>query len=183
MGTGEFLKFVIPAEKAGQRLDIFLVDMVPALSRSRVSSLIRNGSIVVNGKSSKAAHRLKSDEQIEVTIPPPQPMDIEPEKVDFAVIETGLGGRLDSTNVLSPVLSVITNIGYDHTQFLGTTLPAIASEKAGIIKEKTPVVIGQTDYETAPVFIQVSEPVEAIELPKQPAYDILTNFVDVEVPH
>jgi len=86
MGTGEFLKFVIPAEKAGQRLDIFLADMVPALSRSRVNSLIRAGSIVVNGKSSKAGHRLKSDEQIEVTIPPPQPMDIVPEKVDFAVI-------------------------------------------------------------------------------------------------
>jgi len=86
MGTGEFLKFVIPAEKAGQRLDIFLADMVPALSRSRVSSLIRAGRIVVNGQSSKASHRLKSDEHIEITIPPPQPMGIVPEKVDFAVI-------------------------------------------------------------------------------------------------
>ena len=86
MGTGEFLKFVIPAERAGQRLDIFLADMVPALSRSRINSLIRAGSIVVNGKSSKAGYRLKSDEQIELTIPPPQPMDIVPEKVDFAVI-------------------------------------------------------------------------------------------------
>ncbi len=86
MGTGEFLKFVIPAERAGQRLDIFLADMVPVLSRSRVSSLIRAGSIVVNGKSSKAGYRLKIDEQVDVTIPPPQPMGIVPEKVDFTVI-------------------------------------------------------------------------------------------------
>ena len=64
------------------------------------------------------------------------------EKVDFAVIETGLGGRLDSTNIISPVLSVITNISKDHVQFLGDTLEKIAFEKAGIIKPHTPVVIG-----------------------------------------
>ena len=71
------------------------------------------------------------------------------QQVDIAVIEVGLGGRLDSTNVLTPVLSVITNIGLDHTEFLGTTLPQIAAEKAGIIK---PVVIGETDPATEPVF-------------------------------
>ena len=64
-------------------------------------------------------------------------------KVDIAIIEVGLGGRLDSTNIISPELSVITNIGLDHTQFLGTTLEAIAKEKAGIIKKNTPVVIGR----------------------------------------
>jgi len=74
------------------------------------------------------------------------------QKVDIAVIETGMGGRLDSTNVITPVVSVITNIGLDHTQFLGTTLDAIAVEKAGIIKHGVPVVIGETQKETSPVF-------------------------------
>ncbi|MFZ4546445.1 MAG: bifunctional folylpolyglutamate synthase/dihydrofolate synthase, partial [Bacteroidales bacterium] len=74
------------------------------------------------------------------------------EKVDIAIIETGMGGRLDSTNVITSVVSVITNIGLDHTQFLGTTLEAIATEKAGIIKAGIPVVIGETQKETSPVF-------------------------------
>lgn len=74
------------------------------------------------------------------------------EKVDWAVIEVGLGGRLDSTNVIDPVLSVITNISKDHTQFLGTTLPEIAYEKAGIIKAKKPVIIGETQVETSLVY-------------------------------
>lgn len=73
-------------------------------------------------------------------------------QVDVAIIEVGLGGRLDSTNIISPILSVITNIGLDHTAFLGETLKEIASEKAGIIKTQTPVVIGETDSETKPVF-------------------------------
>ena len=65
-------------------------------------------------------------------------------EVDIAIIETGLGGRLDSTNVITPLISVITNIGLDHTMFLGNTLEKIAKEKAGIIKKDTPVIIGQT---------------------------------------
>jgi dihydrofolate synthase/folylpolyglutamate synthase len=77
-------------------------------------------------------------------------------KVDIAIIEVGLGGRLDSTNILSPELSIITNIGLDHTQFLGTTLPAIAKEKAGIIKPKTPVVIGELHPDTNNVFLKVA---------------------------
>jgi dihydrofolate synthase/folylpolyglutamate synthase len=76
------------------------------------------------------------------------------EKVDIAVIEVGLGGRLDSTNIITPELSVITNIGYDHMNMLGNTLPAIAFEKAGIIKKGIPVVIGEHHPETAPVFEQ-----------------------------
>lgn len=75
------------------------------------------------------------------------------EEVDIAVIETGLGGRLDSTNVIHPVLSVITNIGYDHVNILGDTLEKIAAEKAGIIKASTPVVIGETLPETGNVFV------------------------------
>ena len=74
------------------------------------------------------------------------------EKVDIAIIETGLGGRLDSTNVIEPELSIITNIGFDHMTLLGNTLEAIASEKAGIIKKDTPVVIGALDPATKKVF-------------------------------
>ncbi len=73
--------------------------------------------------------------------------------VEAAVIETGLGGRLDSTNVIEPDLSIITNIGYDHMAFLGNTLREIASEKAGIIKRNTPVVIGERGEETDQVFV------------------------------
>lgn len=75
------------------------------------------------------------------------------EKVDIAIIETGLGGRLDSTNIINPILSIITNIGWDHMQLLGNTLEKIATEKAGIIKPNTPVVIGQYIPETKNVFI------------------------------
>lgn len=75
-------------------------------------------------------------------------------QVDFAVIEVGLGGRLDSTNIITPLVAVITNIGYDHMQFLGDTLPLIAGEKAGIIKQNIPVVIGEKQAEVLPVFKQ-----------------------------
>ena len=74
------------------------------------------------------------------------------ERVDFAVIEVGMGGRLDSTNIITPILSVITNISLDHQQFLGNTPAKIAVEKAGIIKPGVPVVIGETQQETKPVF-------------------------------
>jgi dihydrofolate synthase/folylpolyglutamate synthase len=74
------------------------------------------------------------------------------QEIDIAVIEVGLGGRLDSTNIITPIVSVITNIGLDHTQFLGDTLEKIAYEKAGIIKDKVPVVIGEFTSETRPVF-------------------------------
>ena len=78
------------------------------------------------------------------------------EKVDIAVVEVGMGGRLDSTNVILPELSVITNIGLDHTQFLGDTLEKIAVEKAGIIKDGVPVVVGETQPETEPVFRRIA---------------------------
>ena len=74
------------------------------------------------------------------------------QKVDYAVIEVGLGGRLDCTNIITPILSIITNISIDHTQFLGNTLAEIAGEKAGIIKPGVPVVIGEYLPETRPVF-------------------------------
>ena len=79
------------------------------------------------------------------------------EKVEFAIVEVGLGGRLDSTNIITPEVSVITNIGLDHTAFLGTSLPEIAKEKAGIIKNKVPVVIGEKQKETTAVFTEKAE--------------------------
>ncbi len=79
------------------------------------------------------------------------------QKADIAIIEVGLGGRLDSTNIITPLVSVITNIGFDHMQFLGSTLEDIAFEKAGIIKPNVPVVIGETQKETKPVFIEVAK--------------------------
>ncbi|MCU0339798.1 MAG: bifunctional folylpolyglutamate synthase/dihydrofolate synthase [Spirosomaceae bacterium] len=83
------------------------------------------------------------------------------ERVDIAVIEVGLGGRLDSTNILQPELSVITNISFDHTDLLGDTLPKIAFEKAGIIKVDTPVVVSETHPETAQVFRQKAQATNA----------------------
>ncbi|MBN7816187.1 bifunctional folylpolyglutamate synthase/dihydrofolate synthase [Algoriphagus pacificus] len=83
------------------------------------------------------------------------------EQVDIAIVEVGMGGRFDSTNVILPEVSVITNIGFDHVQFLGDTLPKIAGEKAGIIKPDVPVVISQTQTETTPVFQDKSKEVKA----------------------
>ena len=95
------------------------------------------------------------------------------EVVDIAVIEVGLGGRLDSTNIITPEVSLITNIGMDHMEFLGDTLPKIAREKAGIIKPGVPVVISETQPETAPVFNETAKanraPIyfaEAMDLPE-----------------
>ena len=76
------------------------------------------------------------------------------EKVDIAIIETGLGGRLDSTNIINPLVSVITNIGIDHDALLGNTIEEIATEKAGIIKENTPVIVGRNQEECSEIFIK-----------------------------
>lgn len=83
------------------------------------------------------------------------------QEVDVAVIEVGLGGRLDSTNVISPVVSLITNIGYDHVNLLGDTLQKIGAEKAGIIKTKTPVIISQTQLEVISVFSTIAKDLKA----------------------
>ena len=77
-------------------------------------------------------------------------------KVDIAIIEVGMGGRLDSTNIITPILSLITNISIDHTKFLGSNISDIAREKAGIIKEKTPIVIGETQGEIKSIFIDIA---------------------------
>ncbi|MFC0604773.1 bifunctional folylpolyglutamate synthase/dihydrofolate synthase [Winogradskyella pulchriflava] len=100
----------------------------------------------------------------------------EKQKVDIAVVEVGLGGRLDSTNIITPELSIITNIGFDHTQFLGDTLKQIASEKAGIIKDNIPVVVGETHPETETVFKQKASSTNSeIHFADQSVNDILES--------
>lgn len=98
-------------------------------------------------------------------------------KVDIAIIEVGLGGRLDSTNVITPLLSVITNIGWDHMNMLGDTLPLIAAEKAGIIKPAIPVIIGEYQFEVADVFINKAESVEAPISFASEEWDVLKSKV------
>lgn len=100
------------------------------------------------------------------------------EKVDIAVIETGLGGRLDSTNIITPILSIITNISFDHTAFLGNTLTAIAAEKAGIIKPSIPVVIGEAQGPVREVFQQKADeqnsPIYFVE--DEPCFDSIETL-------
>ncbi len=99
-------------------------------------------------------------------------------KVDIAVIETGMGGRLDSSNIITPLLSVITNIGLDHTQFLGSTLELIAAEKAGIIKEKIPVVIGEKQIETTAVYNAFSKKMNSPLFYASEIYQIKNSFLN-----
>lgn len=97
------------------------------------------------------------------------------EGIDIAVVEVGLGGRLDCTNIISPILSVITNISFDHTQFLGNTLEQIAAEKAGIIKQGVPVIIGETTKETKNVFLNKAKEMDA------PIFFAEENDFDIEL--
>jgi dihydrofolate synthase/folylpolyglutamate synthase len=103
------------------------------------------------------------------------------EKVDVAVIEVGLGGRLDSTNVLSPLLSVITNISLEHTQMLGDSIAKIAKEKAGIIKYKTPIVIGEFNPESFPVFEDIANQKDAPLFLAEDNYSFNGNFDDLTI--
>lgn len=102
-------------------------------------------------------------------------------QVDIAVIEVGLGGRLDCTNIITPILSVITNISLDHTQFLGDTLEKIAKEKAGIIKRDIPVVIGETTPETRDVFIQKAKEMNASIFFAEEYINPIANELDFEL--
>ncbi len=102
------------------------------------------------------------------------------EKVDIAIMETGMGGRLDSTNVVNSIVSVITNIGFDHTQFLGDTLQKIAIEKAGIIKPGIPVVIGQTQKETESIFVDFANKNDSSILFADQNFTILNCITDYD---
>lgn len=101
-------------------------------------------------------------------------------QVDVAVIETGLGGRLDSTNIITPLLSVITNISYDHQDVLGATLKEIAGEKAGIIKPQVPVVIGEEHAETGHVFLEAAMRHRTKLYYAQPIWDLVKTGQDVQ---
>ncbi|MGQ3013030.1 MAG: bifunctional folylpolyglutamate synthase/dihydrofolate synthase [Flavobacteriales bacterium] len=104
------------------------------------------------------------------------------EQVDIAIIETGMGGRLDSTNIITPELSLITNIGWDHTAFLGNTLPEIAGEKAGIIKAGVPVVISETQPETEEVFRRKAAEMQADIYFADQLYDISVRSFTADAP-
>ncbi|GAB3503844.1 folylpolyglutamate synthase/dihydrofolate synthase family protein [Spirosoma knui] len=99
------------------------------------------------------------------------------QSVDLAIIEVGLGGRLDSTNIITPVASLITNIGFDHTDILGDTLPQIAAEKAGIIKAQVPVIISETQPETQPVFLTAADSLNAPILFADQQYQVQDNGI------
>jgi len=99
------------------------------------------------------------------------------QKVEIAIIETGMGGRLDSTNVVKPILCCITNIDFDHTQFLGTTLHAIATEKAGIIKPGIPIIIGESNEETAKVFVDFAKKFKSDLIFADKEYNILSSEI------
>jgi dihydrofolate synthase/folylpolyglutamate synthase len=96
------------------------------------------------------------------------------QQIDIAVIEVGLGGRLDCTNIITPILSIITNISFDHTQFLGNTLAQIAGEKAGIIKKGVPVIIGENNQETRPVFEAKAKEIDAPIIFAEDYQEVLT---------
>lgn len=100
------------------------------------------------------------------------------QKVDIAVIEVGLGGRLDCTNIISPLLGIITNISFDHTQFLGDTLAKIAGEKAGIIKHGVPIVIGESVDETRPVFEARAHDMQAPAIFAEDEPEVLSSVSD-----
>lgn len=100
------------------------------------------------------------------------------QKVDIAIIEVGLGGRLDCTNIINPLVSVITNISLDHTMFLGDTLAKIAKEKAGIIKHEVPVIVGEANDETRPVFERVAREHNAPIVFAEDSSDIISVKVD-----
>lgn len=99
------------------------------------------------------------------------------ENVDIAIIETGLGGRLDTTNLINPVLSIITNIGWDHADLLGNSLQKIAQEKAGIIKQRTPVIIGEHQDNIDNIFLDTADSVDAEIIFAQDHYTIKNSFI------
>ena len=98
------------------------------------------------------------------------------QQVDIAIIETGLGGRLDSTNILNPELTIITNIGLDHTNLLGNTIEKIAAEKGGIIKENTPIIIGRKQKETNTIFQNIAKEKNAHLMYSEPQQNYATDL-------
>lgn len=145
----ETFEFVIPAERAGQRLDLFLVEMLPDLSRSRINSLVRGEFILVNGGASKAAAKLKTFDRITGTVPPPEPLDIKPEKVDFDVLHED-----DDLLVIAKPPGVVVHPACGHQE--GTLvhgLLAHCKNLSGISGVERPGIVHRLDKDTSGVMV------------------------------
>jgi len=146
---GEVLESAVSSEREGQRLDQYLVDMIPGLSRSRLTSLIRAGFILVNGMQSKAACRLKDGDRIEVTIPPPEPLEIKPQKVDFAILYED-----DDLLVIAKPPGVVVHPACGHQK--GTLvhgLVAHCDNLPGIGGVERPGIVHRLDKDTSGVMV------------------------------
>jgi len=145
----EHIKLVVPNERDGQRLDHFLVEMVPGISRSRLSNLIGKGFVLVNGSTVKAGNRLKGGERIEVSLPPPEPVAIEPEKVEFAVLHED-----DDLLVIAKPPGVVVHPAAGHRK--GTLvhgLLAYCDNLSGISGVERPGIVHRLDKDTSGVMV------------------------------
>jgi len=146
---GEFIQLVVPDEREGQRLDHYLVEMVPDISRSRLSNLIRNGFVLVNGNSSKAGNRLKGGDILEVTLPPPEPVAITPEKVEFEVLHED-----DDLLVIAKPPGIVVHPASGHRK--GTLvhgLLAHCDNLSGISGVERPGIVHRLDKDTSGVMV------------------------------
>jgi 23S rRNA pseudouridine1911/1915/1917 synthase len=149
LGKGELFEFIVPREREGQRLDLFLVEMLPDLSRSRLSSLIRAEFILVNGSTSKAANRLKNGDLIEVTVPPPEPLEIRPEKVDFSILHED-----DDLLVIAKPPGVVVHPACGHKE--GTLVHGLLNHcknLSGISGVERPGIVHRLDKDTSGVMV------------------------------
>jgi 23S rRNA pseudouridine1911/1915/1917 synthase len=146
---GEFIKLYVPKEREGQRLDHFIAEMVPGTSRSRLVNLIRNGYVLVNGSLSKSGNRLKGGERIEVTLPPPEPIAIEPEEVEFAVLHED-----DDLLVISKPPGVVVHPASGHkTGTLVHGLLAHCDNLSGISGVERPGIVHRLDKDTSGIMV------------------------------
>jgi 23S rRNA pseudouridine1911/1915/1917 synthase len=146
---GEFIRLVVPDEREGQRLDHFLVEMVSNTSRSRLNSLIRNGFVLVDGASTKPGNRLKGGERIEVTLPPPEPIAIEPEEVEFTVLHED-----DDLLVIAKPPGVVVHPASGHKK--GTLVHGLLAHCAnlsGISGVERPGIVHRLDKDTSGLIV------------------------------
>jgi len=149
LGKGEILKFAVPHEREGQRLDLFLVEKLPDLSRSRISNLIRSGFVLVSGTSSKAASRLKNGDKIKVTLPPPEPLEIRPEKVDFSILYED-----EHLLVIAKPPGIVVHPGCGHKE--GTLVHGLldhCENLSGISGVERPGIVHRLDKDTSGVMV------------------------------
>ncbi|MDH3391924.1 MAG: RluA family pseudouridine synthase, partial [Desulfobulbaceae bacterium] len=149
LGQEEFIKFIVPHERQGQRLDHYLVEMLSSISRSRLSNLIRNGFVLLNNSSSKAGNRLMGGDIIEVTLPPPEPLAMEPEKVNFEVLHED-----DDLLVIAKPPGVVVHPASGHQK--GTLvhgLLAHCDNLSGISGVERPGIVHRLDKDTSGVMV------------------------------